>query len=487
MSAASASPGREFDRSRRVLFTSPVQPIGGSSPDVYSWNKSVGPVKVVMTFINHPGLSFLGANVPGVEILEYPNWKEYEAALAEPVDILGISFHINETQLALRMAEYARERGVRQVWAGNFGSYSPEAARHFDRVISGWGEAPVAAALGHEPPGEDEFVHPPMYGCMGTNLLPKLSLHGFLFTSRGCPCTCNFCQTPGFYGKAQPVPLAAIDRVLWEYKRRGIVSVNVLDENFGIFPAHSREVIRLLKSYGLRWIPLCRVDLLLKNLEEWVAHGLFGAHIGVESLNQESLESAEKRINQQRTLELLRRMSEHNLLVQAFYIIGFLDDTVESVRRDIRLLATLDVDIPQVQILTPYPVTPLRDVVESEYGIHDRNLSHYNSRNLVWNHPSITPAEMRELQAWANRVLFTPRRALRTLRKVLLYDCSRRATTRGASRMLRGLVDAQAILGIERGLAASRAWSRRGWYAYEEEGGVAVNAGRTVERRRGVA
>src|SRR6185503_3698746 len=135
---------------RRVLFTSPVQPIGGCSPDVYSWDKRATAVRAVMCFLDHPGLAFLGANLP-CEILEYPSSDQFEAALADPPDILGISFYINETGIARRMAQRAREAGVREVWAGNFGAYSPEVASHFDRVITGWGESAVSEALGLGP------------------------------------------------------------------------------------------------------------------------------------------------------------------------------------------------------------------------------------------------------------------------------------------------------------------------------------------------
>lgn len=451
---------------RRVLFTSAIQPIGGCSPDVYSWNKSIGPVKVLMTFLDHPGLAFLEANLPGVDALPYPTWDDFREALRDPPEILGISFYINETELALQMAELARRRGVREVWAGNYGAYSPEVEHAFDRVFQGWGESEAARALGVSAP--EPLVHPPMYACMGSNLLPRLSLHGFLFTSRGCPCTCNFCQTPDFYGKSQPVPLDAIDRVLWEYARQGIATVNVLDENFGIFPAHTREVIRLFRAHRLRWVPLCRVDLLLKNLEEWVEHGLTGAHIGVESLNPRSLEGAQKKIDQLKSVELLRRMSRYNLLVQAFYIIGFEEDTAESVREDICRLADLDVDLAQIQILTPYPKTPLRDKIEEGYGIFDRDLSNYNSRNLVWNHPSISPREMLDLQRWAHRHLFTPRRALRTLSKALVYDGRTRPTFAGVGRSLRSMRPSPLRRKLSRGLRSSRRWARRGWDAYEQ-------------------
>lgn len=454
---------------RRVLFVSPVQPIGGCSANVYSWDKQVARVRVAMSFLNHPGLCFLRANVP-CEILEYPTARAFEAALANPPDVLGISFYINETEVALQMAAAARRAGVREIWAGNYGAYSPQVARSFDRVITGWAESAVAQALGLPAIPQQELRHPEMYGAIGTNIWSTMILSGLLFTSRGCPWTCQFCQTPGFYGKPAQVPLETIEKILWTYRRQGISGINILDENFGTFPAHSREVAALLHRYRMRWIALTRVDTLLKNFDFWAAHGLFGAHLGIESLNQRSLTGAAKRIDHLDSIRLLKRMAQLNMFVQAFYILGFEQDTVESIREDVRHLAELDIDVVQVQVLTPYPQTAQRSSIEKQYGISDRNLSRYNSRHLVWNHPNIKPAEMRELQRWANARLSSSRRSLRTLAKFAIF-CGRQGANLDGARLL-----AQGAWGRARPLhaafahrlASARRWARVGWYPYEE-------------------
>lgn len=454
---------------RRVVFSSPVQPIAGSSPDVYSWDKKPAFIRSTMCFINHPGLSFLAANLP-IETLEYPDEAQFDAMLTDPPDVLGLSFYINETETVLRMIRKARARGVKEIWGGNFGVYSEEIAGYFDRIITGWGEQHVAEALGIEAPRADRIVHPAMYGAIGSSLSPRMFLSGLLFTSRGCPFPCTYCQTPDFYGRAQAMPLESIDRVLWEFKRDGVYGVNILDENFGIFPAHSKQVIDLLHSYKFRWMPLARVDLMLKNFDEWREKGLFGAHLGVESLNQDSLDDAEKKLDQTKTLSLLNLMSKHNMLVQAFYMIGFENETVESIRRDVKLLATLDIDVPQVQVITPYPRTPMRDKIIDQHGIWDRNYSHYNSRNMVWNHPNISWREMKDLQIWANQLLVSSRRSLRTMAKVFCYYGTERFSADGLRYAARAFsprmrpVYARYKVRLE----AARRWGKRGWDGYEE-------------------
>lgn len=453
--------------SSRILLSSPAQPIGGCSANVYSWDKRPAKVRVVMSFLNHPGLGFLAANLP-CEILEYPTMEQFRAALADPPDVLGISFYINETEIAIRMAEEARRVGVREIWAGNFGAYSPETRGVFDRVFDGWSEHKLAEALGVSLP--NGIRHPELYGAIGTNLFPRMILSGILFTSRGCPWTCTFCQTPDFYGRATQIPLEEIERILWTYHRRGVTGINILDENFGTFRKHAQEVVRLLHRYGMRWIALTRVDTLLENFEDWYAHGLFGAHLGIESLNQSSLAGAVKRIDSLDSVRLLRQMSRRNLFVQSFYILGFEQDTVESIRHDVEILAGLDLDVVQVQVLTPYPRTGQRDEIEQRYGIRDRNLSKYNSRNLVWNHPHISPEEMRDLQHWANSKLSSSRRALRTLSKFLVF-CGHERPSLDGLRLVTAtwrspLQQLYRELGVK--LASSRRWAAAGWSPYEE-------------------
>jgi radical SAM superfamily enzyme YgiQ (UPF0313 family) len=368
------------------------------------------------------------------------------------------------------MAAQAREAGVKEVWAGNFGAYSPHVANSFDRVFQGWSENTVSEALGLPAISPERLQHPEIYGAIGCNLFPRMILSGILFTSRGCPWTCNFCQTPDFYGKAQQVPLDAIDRILRQYKKRGVTSINILDENFGTFRKHSRDVVDLLHRYGMRWIALTRVDTLLKDFDYWYEHGFFGAHIGIESLNQDSLIDASKRINQLDSIRLLKNMSRHNMFLQCFYILGFESDTVESIRNDVEVLAKLDIDIVQIQVLTPYPRTEHRTMIENRFGIYDKNLSKYNSRNLVWNHPNITPDQMKSLQLWANKKLTSSRRALRTISKFAVFSGKKNPNLDGLKLLYRNFRQPLSKLHNAYGdnLLAARLWGKTGWYPYEE-------------------
>lgn len=452
---------------QKVLFTSAVQPVAGCSPNAYSWDKPTRPIKLISVLLNHPGLSFLKENMPSIEILEYPSWKQFKEILKQRWDVLGISFYINETEIALKMAEYAKKQGVKEVWAGNYGAYSPQVAPYFNRVIFGWGEVEVAKSLGLPLP--KSISHPPIYIATGTNLTPRFIMEGVLFTSRGCPFSCEFCQTPRFYGKPYTIPLASIERVLQIYKKNNVKIVSILDENFGTFPKHTEATIKLLKQYGMRWMPLCRVDLLFKNFEKWKEHGLLGAHLGVESLSQKALIGANKRLDSLKSIQLLHLMNYHNMIVQAFYMIGFKEDTLDSIRRDIFKLKGLNIDLIQVQIVTPYPNTPMYKEIKEKYGIINEDFSKYNSRNLVWRQPNINIEEMKELQKWSTKELTRTWSNLRTMIKYLLYYHTKKPTSKAIQDIItQYMASPHLYRKYKDRIKGAKQWLKLGWPAYEE-------------------
>jgi hypothetical protein len=219
----------------------------------------------------------------------------------------------------------------------------------------------------------------------------------------------------------------------------------------------------------MRWIALTRVDTLLKNFDRWQAKGLFGAHLGIESLNQRSLSGAVKKIDHLDSVRLLETMKRHHMFVQAFYILGFQEDTVESIQNDVECLAALAIDVVQVQVLTPFPKTAQAAFIQANCGISDSNLSKYNARNLVWNHPNISPAAMRKLQQWANLKLSSSQRALRTLAKFAVFGGRQKAGLHGAHLLLRNWIGGKNLhKAYARNVASAHEWAKTGWYPYEE-------------------
>ncbi|MEE8639574.1 MAG: radical SAM protein [bacterium] len=345
-----------------------------------------------------PGLRFIKQNVPEVEILEYPLWHEYVAKLKEGWDVVGFSAYQRDIAEIESMAEEARRQGVRETWAGNFGVLDDKVPSMVDRTFVGPAEDSIAQFFGHSVPDED-IEHPAMM--VHVSLRPGNIRHfsaGLLYTQRGCPYKCTFCQTPAFDKRRFSINYESIERVLRYYRKVGIKYIFVMDEIFGADKRFTDSVTRLLSRYNFHWLAQSRASLFLHNLDEWYERGLRITLVGVESMSQSALESINKKQSVEEVAAFARRTAEKPGMFRfAYYLIGYEGMNAEETLRDAQLLNELGFDSSGVCVLTPYPQTPLWDRLEAEYGTFDPTYAHYNSKHLVWNNPHISAEEMQTL------------------------------------------------------------------------------------------
>jgi hypothetical protein len=340
------------------------------------------------------GLRFLRQNIPGITLLEYPTRSEYSAALrSQSWDAVGFSFYLEETNLILDMAREARGVGIPQLWAGNYGALTPSIQSYFDHIFSSYAEEPLAKLVNHS---LDEIQHPPLiteFRFPGGWSIPV----GVLFSSRGCSFRCTFCQTVAFAPQPKPISLESLGRVMAFYKSHGVHFALMLDENFGNLPAHAETVIDLLARHKLHWLVQSRVDLFLRNFENWQAAGMEGALFGIESFHQEILKQMHKNEKVQATFELAEKLNRAGLYAQGYYIIGLPPETPDSIARDFHTLASLNLDVTQITIVTPHPQTEMWRDLDSNYGIFEKDWSKFDTKHLVWNHPHCAPGVLESL------------------------------------------------------------------------------------------
>src|SRR5690348_11306998 len=361
------------------------------------------------------GLRFLRQNIPDIEILEYPTRAEYRNALKKGWDVVGYSFYLEESNYILRMAEEAHASGVKKLWAGNYGALTPSLQASFDNVFSGYSEDAVAQNLGktlgaiRHPPLVSEFKLP------GGWPMPI----GILFTTRGCSFPCTFCQTTAFAPRPKAIPLESIEEAIRFYVAHGIQYVLILDENFGNIPQQAEAVIEMLARYQVKWLVQSRVDLFLRNFDEWLAKGMEGALFGIESFHQDVLKQIHKGEKVEAVVELTRRLNRARRYAHGYYIIGFPSETPESIREDLRTLASLELDVTQITIVTPHPRTQLWNELETQFGIFEQDWSKYDTKHLVWRHPHCAPGNLEALLKEGFALCYGGPWLRRTMRKFL--------------------------------------------------------------------
>ena len=313
------------------------------------------------------------------------------------------------------MASEARQAGVHELWAGNYGALTPSIQSDFDHVFSGYSEDALGHRLGTH---LDEIQHPPLitrFRLPGGWSFPL----GILFSSRGCSFRCTFCQTTTFAPKPKEISLKSLDRVLRFYVQHGIHFVLLLDENFGNLPSHADAVIELLARHRVRWLVQSRVDLLLRNFNQWQNCGMEGALFGIESFHQDILKQMHKNERAQASFELAERLNRAGLYAQGYYIIGLPPETPGSIAEDLRTLASLKLDVTQITIVTPHPQTEMWHELDSGYGIFETDWSKFDTKHLVWNHPHCAPGVLEALLEHGFRGCYGNDWLVRTTKKFL--------------------------------------------------------------------
>lgn len=236
---------------------------------------------------------------------------------------------------------------------------------------------------------------------------------GTLDCGRGCPFECSFCTIINVQGRkmrfrsAEHIA-AAIRR---NYRVHGITFYFFTDDNFArnknweaIFDA----LIRLREDEQIPVEFMMQVDVLSWKIPNFVAKarraGCRTVFIGMESLDSGNLLAAGKRQNHVHEYgQLIEAYRNAEISTHVGYIIGFPNDTVESVRRDISLLMR-DVrpDHASFFMLTPLPGSHdhLAAVRRREWMHPDYNL--YDSHHAVTRHRNLQDGLWRELyfEAW---------------------------------------------------------------------------------------
>ena len=343
---------------------------------------------------------FIKANIPSADILKFPTWKEYEEALENGYDIVGISFWTYTSSEAIKMADLARQYGVRDIWGGGHGINTPNIAKFFDKLFYGYGEFKMNELI--EDHSFKKFVHPIMVG--EYDFYTEKIKTGYLFSIRGCQMTCEFCSGPAFYNHLVVTPIEEVERVLDVYLEQDIRHVTLVDETFLQNQSHSKKVLEALHNRRMTFSATSRADMFIGNIKELREKGLRSIYVGIESLNDSSLNSIKKGTSSSQNVQLFKELKENNSFAFGTYMIGFEHDTEENVKENIeKLNAINEIFAVEFWLATPFPGTIFFDRLDKQGLIINKNWKEYDAVHMVWQHPHMSVEEIENLQRYAVR------------------------------------------------------------------------------------
>ncbi len=324
----------------------------------------------------------------------------------------------------LQIAKRFRERGKTVVIGGPMASISPdEVTEHCDAVCVGDAEGLWETILRDFEQGRLKRlysdwprlsrletgggrVHPlagvpvPRYDLMAEK---KIGFWLPVLVGRGCPHHCEFCSIHAYYGgRYLRRPVGDVVRDVLAAKSLGYSNLLLIDDNIGSDPRYAQDLCRALEPLKIRWMGQCdltaahRPELLRAMAES----GCRTLSVGLESVNQVSLESAGKNfVRVEEYDRLLGVFSAAGIDLSSEMILGLDADGPDTFERTADFILRNGVRVPRFYILTPIPGTPLHGRMEQEGRIFDKDYGHYTAARAVFLPREMSPGQL-EVGYW---------------------------------------------------------------------------------------
>lgn len=120
--------------------------------------------------------------------------------------------------------------------------------------------------------------------------------------------------------------------------------------------------------------------------------------VGVESFDRDTLVAANKKQNRPEAYHnIVRLCREHRIGSHFSNILGFPQDSEESIHEHLEVLQSIAPNWASFYILCPIPGTEQYDEFYREGLITERNLDRFDTTCLTWKHPNLSAARLSEL------------------------------------------------------------------------------------------
>lgn len=194
------------------------------------------------------------------------------------------------------------------------------------------------------------------------SLLAKEEPTTTMFTSRGCPFRCSFCDRPTMGKIFRKRSFKNVVDEMEECLKLDIKEIFIYDDTFTVDRKRVIDVCEeiLRRKLKFSWDIRARVDtidetmlLLLKK------SGCKRIHYGVESGTEKILKVLNKNITLKKVEEVFKLTRKMGIETLAYFMIGSPTETREDILESIRFAKKLNPDFTQITLLTPFPATQL--------------------------------------------------------------------------------------------------------------------------------
>lgn len=275
-----------------------------------------------------------------------------------------------------------------------------EALEHADQIITGEGETAILDVV--EGRNTEKIVHAQYLKNLDEAPLPDYSLLktrcdcANVMSTRGCPFCCSFCTTSRMFSPYRERSVDSVINELKYYKKLGFKYMNFEDDNFTANKERAKEICRRMIKEGLVFhetfffgrTDMANDDELLDLLQR--AH-LTRALVGIESLNQKSLDEVNKH---QKITDIERcaaALAKHKIRLIASIVLGIDTDTQEDIAASVTFSKKINAYQLQPAVMTPFPGTAVYGQYIKEGRMLTKDWSLFDMMNVTFLPKTMSP------------------------------------------------------------------------------------------------
>ena len=213
------------------------------------------------------------------------------------------------------------------------------------------------------------------------NLLPQFELYrsvarrkpmAAILTSRGCPYGCTFCNS-NIFGKtfrafsAKRV-ISEMEMLISQY---GIKQFAILDDNFLFNIDRIEEILDLIIEKKFKILINIRNGMRTESVtyplvKKMKKAGVYKTAIGCESAHRPTLREIKKNLNLEKVKQVIEWCRKEKIIVTCYFILGFPNDTPESISSTINFAIETNPNFASFAILIPLLGTGLHSFLEGK-------------------------------------------------------------------------------------------------------------------------
>jgi len=370
--------------------------------DKNSWRKIV----VGYPIITLPHIASITPTKHSIKIIN-ENYDDID--FNEDIEVVGITCYTMTAPRVYEIADEFRKRGKTVILGGYHPTALPEESiQHADSIVMGMAEANWPRAIEDFDNGKLKPIYsrdnnfdiskiPPLR----RDLIKHNPFLGAIQTTRGCSNQCEFCAISSFCGNI--VKQRPIKDVVEEIQNMDNKLFIFHDPHLTLHRKYAMELFKEIIKQRIHkgWVANGTANILGNVDEKFLTlarkAGCVEWFVGFESVSQEALNNIKKTHNKVSDFKrIIRRVHNYGMTIQGGIIFGFDEDKPDIFDTTLETINDWDLDVLELNILTPYPGTPLFDRLNKEGRILTRDWSRYNQVDVVFKPKNMTEEELYE-------------------------------------------------------------------------------------------